>query len=1579
MMKIFLKFWMLFLISLSFEISTNAKPVPPGSGEGDVPANILLLLDSSASMNSGISGQDKLDSVARAVVDTSDNFIVTQNRRALVGYNSDLSRNKDFNNEIGRFIGELNHNCSAVYTGTTGYSTTTKDTRVSSTHITGVATGVSTDDGKVDNENVFFVRTNGIVYSDQSILGLSEDGTRCLFYINVGFFPQSFDYKKIGDEHFLFISGETTNRRGAFTSFNINRGERAAIHISGGRTDFTRLMRRTWRSTVNSDASQYFICKAHIHGFGLERVGNVYNLASTNRSSVYVSTNRPNVDTQLARVQDCYMSQDDDSIMYTVSQQRAVLQKIRLDTTTTYTVLERAGKYSRNFYNLEAGGTLAANSVRFKKISGVFVTSDKIMVSSINGTVDVFNENLFTTDDVDSAWRGQFGGGRMSRWIGLKKAISAIVSDTTLTTGAHFGYGHWNAGEHGGSKYAAFGGRRCHFNQDQCSYYGGWDGVHPEGTSVTCNNDSCLNVGISAEGYTKILDELLPQVTAWGTDGRAYSQMARDYFLEDFDAYDPDSECQLNYVIVIGDGMIRNWNADDALPFIEELRNQTNPIKTLFVAYGGGINPVGMARFRALAQAGSCPGGDSDSDECEEVIEADTPEMLKTELTSKIRQILAERLSFTAPSITATVQEGGSLYQAQFEYEQYGEWKGTILRKTLKKDGTVDHKMSTAGNWDAAKQVLKQAKENSRNIWTVGADLEYLNDWNNFKTENSDSIEELFGILNYEVLDYHNTTSYCATKGYVGEDGIQDDVLGLINFVRGEDYFDYDGDCKVTHIRDHVLGDIYHSQLIEIGPPDASVDFTGANEEAYFRAINNYQSFKAKHATRRNVIFAGSNTGMLHAFNAKTGDEEWAFIPPFIAGLLPTIINPSLSHTVTTEDDKDDAGNKVKKGGTNAIFGVDGSPIVHDVFIKGFDQEGEPEDIENWHTILIVPYGRGGAGFSVLDVTNPILKDGLGPIHMYSVFNDSVNNRVMIADHAGNIDTLTYSTGSVSISDSVEAERAYENFEVALEADGGVDSATTTAQDLIAKCQTNTDVTGGFSANGTASCFKGKKFTFDTLSPTAPDGINVPESSLIVSERIGGTMEVIDIASAKYVGGQLVIEFNEEKVFNPRGPDTLTDPDDDDKTITLPASNSFNVAHSCTTSVGIPEILDYSQLGETWSTPRIAKLPSADLSKRGNVDEDQYVAIMGAGMGSTNLCAGSAVYMVNLSDSDTPAALYGYEQNSGPLTIVDTDPADPLTPEGSDIGNSLPAAPVVITPDTAFNIPWRGAMVYFNDLEGKITKINLTDSTANNAQLFSQTTLFTLNANTKNKRYSYFKMDAGIGGDTRNLWLFGGTGNFQDIGGGSRKMDNILYGVKDPDYPEFKHLNQEVVPEETDGSFVDTAMRGANNAFSIDDAVVCADTTGLISCNDLGTPTAQQKAWVIHLDEVDDKLPTDPSTKNTYRKLSAPPTLFKGNVYFPIYEPPTGIDKCNIGMSYICVANDECGTNTSHLLTKGGAANGKKCKEVRAGILSQLVIFGDMLFANVAGPKEDEDTLYRVTAAAGEVSANRSNWRDSGF
>ena len=83
-------------------------------------------------------------------------------------------------------------------------------------------------------------------------------------------------------------------------------------------------------------------------------------------------------------------------------------------------------------------------------------------------------------------------------------------------------------------------------------------------------------------------------------------------------------------------------------------------------------------------------------------------------------------------------------------------------------------------------------------------------------------------------------------------------------------------------------------------------------------------------------------------------------------------------------------GVQTGSGGTNPIFGVDGSPVVHDVLIEGWDPTGA-EQGKAWRTILFVPYGRGGAGFSVLDVTHPLVKSNKGPIHMFSIFNDQIN------------------------------------------------------------------------------------------------------------------------------------------------------------------------------------------------------------------------------------------------------------------------------------------------------------------------------------------------------------------------------------------------------------------------------------------------------------------------------------------------------------------------------------------------------------------------------------------------------------
>ena len=85
--------------------------------------------------------------------------------------------------------------------------------------------------------------------------------------------------------------------------------------------------------------------------------------------------------------------------------------------------------------------------------------------------------------------------------------------------------------------------------------------------------------------------------------------------------------------------------------------------------------------------------------------------------------------------------------------------------------------------------------------------------------------------------DSDTTNNRCAnTAGVI--DGNSDDQEGLIEFVRGKDYFDYDGDCNLTETRDNPLGDIYHSQLVVVGPPGADTAFTGNNQEAYFRSYN---------------------------------------------------------------------------------------------------------------------------------------------------------------------------------------------------------------------------------------------------------------------------------------------------------------------------------------------------------------------------------------------------------------------------------------------------------------------------------------------------------------------------------------------------------------------------------------------------------------------------------------------------------------------------------------------------------------------------------------------------------------------
>lgn len=136
--------------------------------------------------------------------------------------------------------------------------------------------------------------------------------------------------------------------------------------------------------------------------------------------------------------------------------------------------------------------------------------------------------------------------------------------------------------------------------------------------------------------------------------------------------------------------------------------------------------------------------------------------------------------------------------------------------------------------------------------------------------------------------------------------------------------------------RDRVsrLADIYHSAPAVVGPPNQ----LASREE-------DYQNFAATWAERPTMIYVGTNDGLLHAFDANTLREEWAF--------LPSSFSPRVAEWIST----------------GHTFMFDGSPVVGNVAVDRRESDGQITT--RWRTILLAGYRGGGRGFLAMDVTDP--------------------------------------------------------------------------------------------------------------------------------------------------------------------------------------------------------------------------------------------------------------------------------------------------------------------------------------------------------------------------------------------------------------------------------------------------------------------------------------------------------------------------------------------------------------------------------------------------------------------------------
>ena len=228
----------------------------------------------------------------------------------------------------------------------------------------------------------------------------------------------------------------------------------------------------------------------------------------------------------------------------------------------------------------------------------------------------------------------------------------------------------------------------------------------------------------------------------------------------------------------------------------------------------------------------------------------------------------------------------------------------------------------------------------------------------------------------------------------------------------------------------------------------------------------------------------------------------------------------------------------------------------------------------------------------------------------------------------------------------------------------------TTEQDNIVACQTNTDAAGSFAENGTNACYRGKTFTFELATP-ADHTIEANDFRYYEGDDETPKTPV----SATESDGIITITFPGKKpaddLFINNARSDLVDESEETSEIRLTINPTL---------AGVRDHdykYDYSKLGETWSTPRVFRIPDYD-NLGSSFRNDKYVFVMGGGKGSSINRIGSALFVVNLEDAEFPGSIYGSETK---VQIAIADTIRTMTyPNGSDIPNSI-ASLVVITPD----------------------------------------------------------------------------------------------------------------------------------------------------------------------------------------------------------------------------------------------------------------------------------------------------------
>jgi len=313
---------------------------------------------------------------------------------------------------------------------------------------------------------------------------------------------------------------------------------------------------------------------------------------------------------------------------------------------------------------------------------------------------------------------------------------------------------------------------------------------------------------------------------------------------------------------------------------------------------------------------------------------ADSPEALSTQLLAAVTGILSRTSTFMAPVVPVTrTTSGDKIYMAFFKPGEGNFWEGNVTKFGISSDNQIIDATGAPATWPNGAMKVDAVPYWATINW---ADITK----NNYIHNSNRNI--------YTCLDNFSLTSFESTNA-----NLTATILGnptrtpaeIINYVRGADILDENGDSSVTDNRSIITGDVLHSEPVIF-------------------------QYRYTDGSSRTMVYFGANDGMLHAVLDTTqssgadpihyGIEDWAFIPPDQLPRLKEMIE-----------------------GFDHQSYVDSTPKI---YFKDSNGDGLVDTADGDKVIIVCGERKGGTGYFALDVTDPSSPQYLWRINQY---NDS--------------------------------------------------------------------------------------------------------------------------------------------------------------------------------------------------------------------------------------------------------------------------------------------------------------------------------------------------------------------------------------------------------------------------------------------------------------------------------------------------------------------------------------------------------------------------------------------------------------